>query len=82
MNERDKLLEMLSAAEFACWEMHLFLDTHPADEKALAAEREYAEKAKLLRAEYEQRFGSLTGKACDSAENWQWVADPWPWDIH
>ena len=80
MTERAKLLEVLSAADFACWETHLFLDTHPDCEAALAAEKEYAEKADMLRDEFEQRFGSLTGKACDSGERWAWVNDPWPWD--
>ena len=79
MNERTKLLECLSAAEFAAWEMRLYLDTHPDDKKALAAGRDYARRAAALREEYEKRFGSLTGDF-DCGNTWTWVNDPWPWE--
>ena len=36
MNERNKLLQKLSAAQFAVWELHLYLDTHPCDQNAVA----------------------------------------------
>ena len=80
MNERYRLLECLSAAEFAAWEMTLYLDTHPCDKQAIAAGREYASRAGALRAEYEKRYGSLTASfdGCDS--DWKWICDPWPWD--
>ncbi|MBR6551257.1 MAG: spore coat protein CotJB, partial [Clostridia bacterium] len=28
MNERNRLLQKLSAVQFAMWELHLYLDTH------------------------------------------------------
>lgn len=79
MNEKCRLLEMLSAAEFAAWEMQLYLDTHPCDRQAIAAGKEYAERAAALRCEYEKRFGSLTARFNDD-DTWKWICDPWPWD--
>ena len=32
---KTELLKKLSAAEFALWDLHLYLDTHPCDTKAL-----------------------------------------------
>ena len=81
MSDRSKLLECLSAADFACYEARLFLDTHPCDAVALAAAREYWARAAALREEYERCYGSLTGAPCD-AERWTWVDDPWPWDCN
>lgn len=60
MSERMKLLKCLDAAEFALYETRLFLDTHPCDEAARSAAEEYARRAKLLRARYEEVYGPLT----------------------
>ncbi len=78
MSDRRKYLEALQAADFAVWETRLYLDTHPCDAAALEALRCYEEQAAQARAEYEARFGSLTG-APDGC-TWQWVEDPWPWN--
>ena len=80
MNEKYRLLEVLSAAEFAAWETRLYLDTHPCDAQAIAMGREYAERAAALRAEYEKRYGSLTGCFGECDDKWKWICDPWPWD--
>ena len=79
MDERNMMLDRLSAAEFAYWETRLYLDVHPCDTKAIAAMKKYHEQAKRLREEFECRYGSLTG-APDCAERWTWVDDPWPWN--
>ena len=79
MDDRQKLLRCLSAAQFAYWDTRLFLDTHPTDAQALAAVREYAEKARVLRERYESMYGSLTGVPCDCGD-WKWIDDPWPWE--
>ena len=35
MTEREKLLKQLSALQFASWELHLYMDTHPYDKDAM-----------------------------------------------
>lgn len=81
MNDKCKLLECLSAAEFAAWEIRLFLDTHPDDKQALAAGNEYSGRADVLRREYEKRYGALTADLGGCEDNWTWISDPWPWDF-
>lgn len=77
MTERRKLMLALSAEQFATWELHLYLDTHPADKKARQMHEKHAARAAELREEYECKFGSLSpamGEGCD------WLKDPWPWE--
>ena len=77
MNERMKLLHNYSAEQFAAWELHLYLDTHPADKNALRMHSKHSARAAELKEEYERKFGPLTpatGEGCD------WLNDPWPWE--
>ena len=79
------------ALSFAAWELRLYLDTHPDDEKALAAYKQ------LCAAQ-----GNVCGYACNTAQGrmqnqasngcaqpqrnvcgdktWTWVNGPWPWE--
>ena len=48
MSKRETLLRKLSTAQFALWELHLYLNTHPTDLEALAMHERYEIKyAKL-----------------------------------
>ncbi len=79
MNDKEMLLRRLSAAQFAVWEMHLYLDTHPCDTAAIDAYNKYYKRYKELLKEYTSRFGDITaGK--EENERWQWTEAPWPWD--
>lgn len=75
--DKCKLLREISAVEFAAWELHLYLDTHPCDEKAMAMHKKYSARAQQLTEEYEETFGPLTHRA-DSG--FQWIKNPWPWE--
>ena len=81
MTERETMLRNLSAQQFAAWETGLFLDTHPACSEALKAHREYVHAAEKAKEEYNEKFGMLTHKCPHGDEKWQWVCDPWPWDL-
>ena len=48
--DKCKLMRELSSVKFAAWELHLYLDTHPCDEKALEMHKKYTERAKELTA--------------------------------
>ena len=67
----------LSAAEFAMWELHLYLDTHPTDLQTLALYNKYQSKCELLRSEYEEKYGALFAS---DAQGVEWFKSPWPWD--
>ena len=78
MNKREKLLRSLSAARFALWELHMYLDTHPTDLEAAALHTRYEKKAASLTEEYEKLYGPLTPAV---GEGVCWLQDPWPWDL-
>lgn len=77
MVERNKLLRKLQATQFAAWELHMYLDTHPCDRTANEMFRKYTDEAAMLKREFEQKFGPLTVKSSDNAD---WLNDPWPWE--
>ncbi|MCD7775745.1 MAG: spore coat protein CotJB [Clostridiales bacterium] len=77
MNERTKLLHCYSAEQFAAWELHLFLDTHPDDKSALRLYDRHNARAMELKKEFEEKFGPLLS---ESAEGCAWLKDPWPWE--
>ena len=77
MVERNRLLHKLQAAKFAAWELHLYLDTHPCDKTANEMFRKYTDEAKMLKREFEQKYGPLTVSDSNNAD---WLCDPWPWE--
>lgn len=78
MNERNKLLKKLSAAQFAVWELQLYLDTHPCDQNAVELCKKHSEDANRLYKEYTEKYGALKKECCNTTE---WLSNPWPWDI-
>ena len=78
MSNRDKLLRTLSSVQFALWELHLYLNTHPEDMTALGMHDKYAKRLHELTCEYEESFGPLSPK---TGEGIEWLKNPWPWDI-
>lgn len=77
MNRREKLLRSLSAAQFALWELHVYLDTHPADLEAIALHEKYEKKCRTLKSEYEAAYGPLSPM---NGEGVAWLQEPWPWE--
>ena len=78
MSKEERLLRQLSATQFALWELHLYLDTHPSDMDALRLHEQYEDKLKKLKDEYESNYGPLT--SCEG-EGVEWLKNPWPWDV-
>lgn len=77
MNEQQRLLRKLQTTQFAAWELHLYLDTHPCDTSANEMFRKYTNEAMLLKKEYENKYGPLTASASNEAD---WLESPWPWE--
>lgn len=77
MNRREKLLRSLSSVQFALWELHLYLDTHPSDMEAAAMHAQYEKKYAQLLCEYEEAYGPLTPIVGEGVE---WLKNPWPWE--
>ncbi len=78
MKDNRSLSLSLQAAQFAMWELHLYLDTHPEDLSALRLYAKYEEKYHMLKKEYEMKHGSLY---CNCGmPGATWLKNPWPWD--
>lgn len=80
--QREKMLRKITEVSFAVDDIHLYLDTHPCCEEALAYYREHAGERKKLMKEYAELYGPLTvDDALESDENtWQWMKQPFPWE--
>ena len=76
LTEKTKLMNALSAEQFAAWELHLYLDTHPCDKEAKRMHEKHMARAAELREESEKKVGPLTAEG----DGCEWLKDPWPWE--
>lgn len=76
---REKILKEIMALDFMAIELNLYLNTHPCDQKALMIFVNTAQRARLLRDNYENMYGPLTAGASNSFP-WPWIESPWPWE--
>lgn len=82
LSDREKLLLVVQAYEFALYEIGLFLDTHPTDRTALAYFKQYMDLKNRAVADFTRRYGPLTMDNADTdMTTWRWIENPWPWEI-
>ena len=75
---RNAVEKRIGAYKFALYDLGLYLDSHPCDEKLRQV---YQARLRQLIDEYEQHYGKFVNTMADVQENWtEWVKDPWPWD--
>lgn len=79
MNEQQALMTKIRSYQFAMWELHIFLDTHPGDCKAAQKLEEYRKIADDLTAKYEATYGPVNVNSGNTSR-WAWISNPWPWD--
>ena len=72
-------MRRLSSAQFAAWELHLYMDTHPYDRGMFLNMKKHRDEAARLKAEYESKFGPLTHSDISELSE-GWTRDPWPWE--
>lgn len=78
--ERLEMLKEIMAIDFSLIELNLYLDTHPMDQRALTLHNEYVMKIDKLKEVYQKKYGLLT--SCHMSDcPWEWINDPWPWEI-
>ena len=78
--ERLEMLKEIMALDFSSLELNLYLDTHPADTRALKLHNEYIRRLKELKEVYEKKYDFITHKNMSDCP-WEWIKDPWPWEI-
>ena len=81
MSERQNLMRKISANQFAMWELHIYLDTHPGDCTAAAKMEEYRKITDDLVAKYEAAYGPIN-ETTQNTNRWAWIAEPWPWELN
>jgi len=82
LSDREKLLMVVQAYEFALVEIGLFLDTHPNDATALAYFKHYRELKHKAVSDYTKKYGPITIDHMDNdLSAWKWIDNPWPWEI-
>ena len=70
----------MSSAQFAAFELHMYLDTHPNDADAIAKMRKYNEIFNQLKREFESKYGPITSQDAYGDKRWEWIQNPWPWE--
>lgn len=79
---QKRLLLSIQAIEFTALELNLYLNTHPDDKKALSDYNAACRQLLSLKRDYEARYGPLTNFGyAPSQFPWQWINEPWPWEI-
>ncbi len=79
---KSAIEKRIAAYKFALYDLALYLDSHPCDEKAMQLRGVYKERLTALINEYEQHYGKYVATMSDVQESWsEWVQDPWPWDV-
>ncbi len=78
--DRETLLKEVMAADFTLIDLNLYLNTHPYDQRTIMLFYNCAQRAKMLRNEYERLYGPLTASNFPNPCPWQWINSPWPWE--
>lgn len=81
MNERNMLMKRLQVCDFALNDAALFLDTHPDDQMALAYYKKYLAMRDQALADFVSKYGPVTKSDYDGGPRWNWVDNPWPWQL-
>ena len=81
--EQMMKLRKIQEIQFVASELNLYLDTHPCDSEALNDFNCAVDMLRKYKKEYEEKYGPLLnfGMGGYSEEPWQWVEDPWPWQM-
>ena len=79
--DRDKLLKELTELSFMAFDLRLFLNTHPNNMEALEKFNSTTAAAKKIRTLFEKKYGPLTPVGSEPLQRWNWIDDPWPWNV-
>ncbi len=79
--DKVNLIKSIQLVGFAVVEMQLYLDMNPCDVNALSAYNSYVARQQNLITTYENMYGPLRSNTSQSCYPWQWINDPWPWEM-
>lgn len=81
MDEQQQLMKKLQTVDFALFDTVLYLDTHPTDQSALNYYDKIKQISNSIKEEYVSKFGPLTSCDVESSNIFNWVNNPWPWEV-
>ncbi len=73
------LMQKIMICKFVLLETGMFLDTHPANQEALAYFVKYRDLLEQLLKEYTTNYGPITHADFNGGPTWNWIDEPWPW---
>ena len=76
--EQD-MLRRIAGLQFAMWDLHLFLDTHPNNCEAAKKLEDYRTRTAALVKEFETKYGPIN-ETPQNTSRWAWISNPWPWE--
>lgn len=76
---RCSLMRQINESSFAMDDAQLFLDTHPDSMAAMQYFRNAAAMRQNAMDAYQRQFGPLMADET-SGNEWNWTAEPWPWE--
>jgi spore coat protein JB len=79
--EQLEMLRELQALEFTAFDLNLFLDTHPKDQRALADYSRAIRESECIKNIYTVNYGPLMAEDNVNQNCWRWIEEPWPWEI-
>lgn len=77
---KNELLRQIMAYDFSLIDLHLYLNTHPTDQRAIALYNQYVQTVLMLRNQYQMIYGPLLWNHFTSTCPWQWIEGPYPWE--
>ena len=81
MINMNSCLHSIMALRFAMWDLHLYLDTHPQCPCGLEYFRCMRNERDDALCSYEMNFGPITMDNSQAECSWEWINDPWPWEM-
>lgn len=81
VTDKDQLLILIDALNFAQIDISLYLTIYPEDKDMLNLFNQYRMQKNAVIGKYEQLYGPLTIDSDALERNpWAWNKNPWPWE--
>lgn len=78
----EDLLMKIQELQFVAVDLNLYLDNHPQNKNAITDYNTVARELTNMKKLYESQNGPFCNFGCSESQSpWQWVNEPWPWEI-
>jgi len=79
---REMMMREIMELDLRLYDLQLYLNTHPFEQKAVTEYNAAANKYKAMVQHFEKLYGPITiFDKDDNSVPWEWIKDPWPWQI-